>query len=152
MPTFESNTVHGLSGSVEYGHWKAMRQRCNDPKAEKYPKYGGIGVVVCERWDDFAAFLEDMGPSPSTDCSLDRFPNRHGNYEPGNVRWASAVEQTRNRDCTVEVVFEGASVAIAELAERFSIPYGRLRSRLRLGWGVEDAIRKPVRLQRGNNI
>lgn len=56
------------------------------------------GITVCERWrDSFENFLADMGERPSKAHSIDRFPNRDGNYEPGNCRWATAIEQSRNR-------------------------------------------------------
>lgn len=74
-----------------------MRRRCMDPKNIKYHLYGGLGVKVCKRWQDFAVFLQDMGMPPTPKHSLDRYPNPSGNYEPGNVRWATAMEQRRNR-------------------------------------------------------
>ena len=88
---------HGLSHTPEHRAWIAMRQRCNDPNYHAYADYGGRGIRVCERWDSFELFLEDVGHKPSPDLSLDRFPNNDGNYEPGNVRWATPVEQSQNR-------------------------------------------------------
>jgi hypothetical protein len=72
-----------------------MMQRCYDPNATGYKYWGGRGIVVCERWHVFENFLADMGLRPE-DKSLDRFPNRDGNYEPGNVRWATSIEQNHN--------------------------------------------------------
>lgn len=72
-----------------------MRQRCNNPKNPKYKDYGGRGVKVCERWNDFALFLEDMGERP-TGYSIDR-KDVNGNYEPNNCRWATAKEQRANQ-------------------------------------------------------
>lgn len=72
-----------------------MRQRCNNPKNKDYARYGGRGVKVCERWNDFTLFLEDMGGKPSVEYSLDRLDN-NGSYEPNNCHWATPKEQTHN--------------------------------------------------------
>jgi hypothetical protein len=73
-----------------------MRERCTNVRCEKYEAYGGRGIRVCERWRDFAVFLVDMGEKPSPQHSLDRIDN-DGDYEPGNVRWATPRQQATNR-------------------------------------------------------
>ena len=87
---------HGLTASPTYMSWCAMHQRCRNPKNATYRHYGGRGITVCERWATFTNFLADMGVRPHG-TSLDRYPNRDGNYEPGNCRWATAKEQRSNR-------------------------------------------------------
>lgn len=75
-----------------------MITRCYNPDNASYPTYGAVGITVCMRWREaFENFLFDMGPRPPG-RTLDRFPNRDGNYEPGNVRWATSLDQARNRD------------------------------------------------------
>jgi hypothetical protein len=91
-----SDAIHGLSKTREYKIWRGMKRRCERPNAENYARYGGRGIKVCERWQDFENFYADMGPRPQG-RSIDRFPNYDGNYEPGNCRWATAQEQAANR-------------------------------------------------------
>jgi hypothetical protein len=91
---------HFHYGSPAHTSWRSMKSRCLNPNSDKYPLYGGRGVVICERWMSFANFLADMGERPEGK-TLDRIDS-HGNYEPGNCRWATVVEQRKNRrDCVV---------------------------------------------------
>jgi hypothetical protein len=80
----------------EYKIWKTMVRRATG-KGTVVDRELYLGVGVCERWRSFENFIADMGPRPFPGASLDRFPNRSGNYEPGNVRWATSIEQARNR-------------------------------------------------------
>lgn len=104
--------------------------RCYDPKCPKFSLYGGRGIVMHEAWRvSFAAFLADVGERPSARHSLDRYPNPDGNYEPGNVRWATNLEQRRNRrdQCklTVDVAREiralRGQVKQTDLAARYGV-------------------------------
>jgi len=84
-------------GKKEYIAWLGMKARCNNPNCRGYKWYGARGIKVCDRWNkSFDAFLEDMGRAPSPDHSLDRTDN-DGNYEPGNVRWATRDVQRLNQ-------------------------------------------------------
>lgn len=89
-------TKHGRGGDPEYQTWRAMRSRCA-PRAAGRKYYHDQGVKVCARWDDYLTFLADVGPKPSPLHTLDRYPNPFGDYEPGNVRWATPSEQQENR-------------------------------------------------------
>jgi hypothetical protein len=108
----KSNTTHGMSitkarsgkAATEYKIWNGMRGRCTLPNHISYKYYGAKGVKVCERWDNFENFLADMGPRPSPDHSLDRFPNRSGDYSPENCRWATGKEQFANQDVSPEFI------------------------------------------------
>lgn len=131
----EGNTyaaTHGWSGSGTYKSWLAMRQRCNKPGVTSYEDYGGRGIRVCERWESFENFLADMGPRP-VGTTLDRYPNGDGNYEPGNVRWATSAEQARNKRNNVRVAIAGSTALLVEVAERSGVSAATLRARVNAG-------------------
>lgn len=84
-----------------YGRWQSMKARCYNPKHPKYPRYGGRGIEVCERWlRSFSNYLHDVGRPPEKGYQLDRIDN-NGDYSPDNVRWCSQTENIRNASCTI---------------------------------------------------
>lgn len=93
-----------------YRTWQGMRERCRDPGNVSYKYYGGRGITVCERWESFENFLADMGEKPSPDLTLDRIDN-DGNYEPGNCRWATPEQQTKNRRLRCEPLLDRSEAA-----------------------------------------
>jgi hypothetical protein len=88
------NAGNAARNNPAFQSWATMVQRCRNPRNTNFPNYGGRGITVCDRWRTFAGFIGDMGPRPDG-TSLDRI-DVNGNYEPGNCRWATAKEQTRN--------------------------------------------------------
>ena len=93
----QSQRRHGGTGTPEYLAWKDMKQRCTWPSLAQWKDYGGRGITVCREWmESFEAFLAHIGPRPSAEFSLDRI-DVNGNYEPGNVRWATRLQQRHNR-------------------------------------------------------
>src|SRR5216684_8928189 len=89
----------GMKVSRTYKSWDAMKARCLNPNNIGYASYAGRGITICPRWlgeYGFEKFLDDMGERPEG-TSLDRFPNRNGNYEKSNCRWATSTEQNNNR-------------------------------------------------------
>lgn len=89
---------HGRAGTNDptYESWKHMRSRCNTITNKNYDRYGGRGITICKRWDDFNLFLEDMGECP-VGLTLDRIKNNQG-YKPSNCQWADRKQQAQNRD------------------------------------------------------
>ena len=98
-----ANTRHGHAAADRtrtYRSWRSMIDRCTNQNDRGWKYWGGRGVTITPRWLQFEGFLADMGERPEG-MTLDRFPDRNGNYEPGNVRWATAKQQANNRRSAV---------------------------------------------------
>jgi len=96
-PSFKHGDAHRGKRPSEYIAWAGMIQRCEDTDNQDYKDYGGRGINICSEWrTSYSSFLAHVGRKPSPKHSLDR-KDVNGNYEPGNVRWATASEQQRNR-------------------------------------------------------
>ena len=121
-----------------YQSWQAMRQRCDNPKHSYFENYGGRGIQVDPRWDDFATFLLDMGERPPG-TSLDRRKNELG-YSRANCRWSTRTEQNRNNAQNRVVIFAGQQRCLGEWCELLGLNYPRVYARLfRLNWTPEHA-------------
>jgi hypothetical protein len=142
---------HGRAGqtSPEYKAWTAMVRRCSDPHTQMYSEYGGRGIKVCDRWQDLAAFMSDMGPRPSPQHSIDRIDN-DGDYEPSNCRWATSKEQMNNRRCSRFLTFAGRTQTLAQWATEKGVGWHVIDCRIKRGWSVERAIGTPVGRYRGS--
>lgn len=85
--------------SPEYSAWLEIKRRCYNKNSKSYKNYGAKGIVMCDEWlKDAQAFIDHIGPRPSSNHSVDRYPLRDGNYEPGNVRWATVTQQNFNKE------------------------------------------------------
>jgi len=144
--------VHGEGSqcrgvSTEYRIWGSMCNRCFNPKNQSYKNYGGRGITVCPQWlgqKGYQQFLLDMGRRPSHKHSIDRYPNNNGDYEPGNCRWATTVEQSENKRNTQRIQFQGESKTISEWAQVLGLKKEVLRSRLSQSFSMTRAISQPV--------
>jgi hypothetical protein len=119
-----------------------MLQRCTNPRNPSYPRYGGKGITVCERWRSFDNFLTDMGPRPEG-TSIDRMDNARG-YEPANCRWATSFQQAQNTSVAVSITAFGETRCLSEWARLRGLSLTTLHSRLRLGWSPERALSTPA--------
>lgn len=128
---------------IEYRAWKAMRWRCN-PKSPTKNRYYDRGIRVCERWDSFANFFEDMGERPSKEHSIDRIDNDKG-YEPSNVKWSTRIEQTNNTGRTTRVTYNGQDITLMSIVRATGIHPETARARIKKGWSYERIIAKPLK-------
>ncbi len=128
----------------------AMRLRCSKKTDISYKNYGAKGVTVYPEWQtSFAAFLRDVGPRPSMGHTLDRYPNKKGNYEPGNVRWATWIQQSNGRSNNRIITWNGKSQTMADWAREYRVPYQTVRDRIRYGWTLERALTESIHNNRG---
>ena len=136
----QHHRLHGQSESPEYQIWIGAKQRCTNPKVHGYEQYGGRGVTF--NYPDFAQFLAEVGPRPSEEHSLDRIDNAKG-YEPGNVRWATRLEQGRNKRNNRMLTFQGVTQCMTAWAEELGLSRGAIKGRLKNGWSVEETLSTP---------
>lgn len=131
----------GETRSPEHRCWTNMLSRCRNPRHRSFPDYGGRGIGVCERWLSFENFLADVGYRPSPGLSIERVNNERG-YELGNVVWATRLDQQRNTRKTSLVTVADHTMSLSEACAAAGIIKATVYSRLRRGWGIEDALTK----------
>ena len=142
----ERSRVHGDGGlgskrAPEYTAYYGARDRCTNPTNRKYADYGARGIEF--NFDSYQEFLAVIGRRPSSKHSLDRV-NVNGNYELGNVRWATIKEQNRNTRTNILLTVDGATKTLPEWAEIQDISPQTLKGRYDSGWCHKCAVTIPV--------
>lgn len=128
----------------EYRIWQNLRSRCNNHRVPQYKNYGGRGITVCDRWNTFLNFLEDMGLCPPNH-ELDRTDNNKG-YSPDNCRWVTKSQNCRNYRRNVILTMDGISKCLIEWAEEYNISYMMLYKRIiERKWDIKRALTQPHR-------
>ena len=140
-------TTHGHTTNNEtsktYHSWAGMIARCTNPKNSHYPQYGGRGITVCDAWHTFANFLDDMGIKPDG-LSLDRI-NNDLPYAPSNCRWATAIQQARNKSTNRFITYNGITKCVSEWAEFLSVSPSTINWRQHNGYSDSEAIEMSLR-------
>lgn len=146
--------THGQSSTRLYKIWVGMKKRCYKKNCKEYIKYGAKGIKICEAWlnsyETFATWSHKNNYADN--LSIDRYPDKNGNYEPGNCRWATSFQQSNNRNNNV-IKSPNLKLANGELAEKFAasngIPYNLFIIRIEeFDWSVEDAATTPPKKYR----
>ncbi len=141
LRTEHGNTIGGIP-TPEYRCWTEMKQRCLNPRKDFFAIYGGRGIKVCERWlSSFDNFLADMGRRPPG-TSLDR-RDTNGNYEPGNCRWATPMQQQHNIRSNHLITINGETRCVQEWNAVLGFSRGLISNRMRRGWSAEEALATP---------
>lgn len=152
LRTARYQLTHGMSKSPEYIVWAGMHQRCYNPKHHKYARYGGRGIIICDRWrDNFMDFYADMGPRPSLKHSVEREDN-NGNYEPSNCIWATMPVQARNTTTNNFISINGITLCVVDWCKVIGVPkwkpyeMTRGRGKDRLSPSMCESVEAAVRL------
>lgn len=125
--------------SAEYTSWAGAISRCHTDTNPRWDHYGGKGIRVCEEWRaSYAAFLSYMGRRPTSKHSLDRYPNKNGNYEPGNCRWATNSQQCRNKHKNIWIIHEGKLTLLIDACEQLDFNRRKATWRHTAGWPDEN--------------
>lgn len=138
----ERATTHGGHKTLEYTSWTQAKSRCTNPNAKHFHHYGGRGIKFL--FDDFEEFLAHIGPRPGKEYSLDRIDNS-GNYEYGNVRWATQKDQCRNTRSNRYLTYQNETLCVTGWTERLGFNRDTIRSRLKYGWSVERTLSTPIK-------
>ena len=141
----QKKTIHGLSRTREYRIWTGIVKRTNpNTKAHNTPSYRHVSLAAEWRgFEGFKRFLEHVGPPPTPKHTIDR-KDPTGNYEPGNVRWATIADQQRNRTNNLTITWSGRTMVVTAWARELGMPLMTLVNRVRR-WPLERAMTEPVR-------
>jgi len=126
--------------------WRKIKLRCLNPSDKQYKNYGARGIKICDEWlNNFWNFASYVGKKPSKNHTLDRIDN-NGNYQPGNVRWATVKEQNNNKRTCVFYEYNGERLNIKQWAKKLKIDDSTLYARIFFyNWSFEKAISEPIK-------
>lgn len=134
------NVKHGMRFTKIYRVWKNMKIRCTNPNAQNFYLYGGRGISVCDRWIDcFENFYEDMKEGYDEALSIERI-DVNGNYTKENCRWATPLEQARNKTNTAYVTYKGVTKRAHDWAALIGANPKTVTRRVYLGYSPEECL------------
>ncbi len=142
----DSKITHGMSNSRLYRIWQNMKNRCYNPNVDRYDRYGGRGITVCEKWrDSFEAFYKwAIDNGYSDELSIDR-KDVNGNYTPDNCRWISMDKQADNKSNSRIFEYNGEAHTVSEWSKILDISRDIIWNRINRGWNIERVFTQPIR-------
>lgn len=141
----QSQKKHGDTGKRLYAIWVHMRQRIRDRNTEYYKNYGGRGISICSEWDDYQIFKKwALENGYSDHLTIDRI-NVNGDYSPENCRWITMKAQSNNKRDNIRLTCEGATLTVAQWAEKFGVTPGALHYRIHQGWDEKRVLTQPFK-------
>lgn len=139
-----NSTIHGQSSSPLYACWYNMKSRCERPETKSWKDYGARGISVCDRWQAFENFKDDMLSTYFDGATIERH-DVYGNYEPSNCKWIPLSMQPKNTRANVRYPFNGKMLLLSEIAELIGINSRTLHGRINeLKWSLHDAFTIPT--------
>lgn len=145
--------THGQRQTRIYGIYTNMKSRCNNKNMSEYHCYGGRGIKICEEWSGESGFENfyrwSMANGYNETLSIDRIDNNK-DYSPENCRWATRIQQARNKNNNHKVLCNGKEYCISELLEIAKVKSPEtIKRRLLYGWTVEEAINTKSKTYKG---
>lgn len=138
-------TTHGLSWHPLFTTWCLIIDRCTKPTCDAYPEYGGRGITISDAWkDSFLTFVEDMGPRPSKDHSVDRI-NNDGGYSKDNCRWATQEQQCNNKRTNRFITLYGLTLTATQWGRISLVDGPAISNRISSGWSEKRAVWTPIK-------
>jgi len=142
------NYKHGGNKTKLHMVWLSIKQRCFNKNTSQYHNYGGRGITLCDEWLVFSAFQKwAIESGYEQGLSIDRIDVNKA-YSPDNCRWATPKEQANNTRRTRLYEIEGEVLSMKQWAERYDVPYSRVKKRIWSGMSILEAISKPKVMSR----
>ena len=132
------NAKHGYAGTPTYETWQAMKNRCCNKNQPVYKNYGARGITICDKWQTFEGFLEDMGERPDG-LTIERVDNNKG-YSKDNCIWATIEQQNRNTRQNKFITHGGETLCMKDWARKTGIPYPTIQDRRRKGLSPSEIL------------
>jgi hypothetical protein len=134
------STLNGSKRNPTYNSWAKMKDRCYNENNTQFDDYGGRGIKVCHRWHKYENFLADMGERPKG-TTIDRYPNKDGDYKKSNCRWATKSQQQNNLRTNITYFHQGKQRTRREIYNLTKPPvsFSGFIARLNYGWSIHEA-------------